>query len=88
MDFDTLSPGRLDEFRYAITTRAGYQSTRPPNFKPVVRTASLRPLEADGPTPDLGIIDARRLAPARRSTARAAEGRKVTLARTHSDRDA
>ena len=36
MDFDTLSPRRLDEFDYAITTRAAYQSTPPPNFKPVV----------------------------------------------------
>ena len=46
MDFDTLSPRRLDDFDYAITTRAGYQSTPPPNFKPVARTDLVRPLEA------------------------------------------
>ncbi|MGH2926554.1 MAG: hypothetical protein ACRDK1_11365, partial [Solirubrobacterales bacterium] len=57
MDFDTLAAGRLDKFRYAITTRAGYQSTPPPNFKPVVRTASFVLWKRQGPTPDLGIID-------------------------------
>ncbi len=57
MDFDTLTPGRLDKFRYVITTRAGYQSTAPPNFKPVVRTASFVLWRRQGPTPDLGIID-------------------------------
>jgi hypothetical protein len=57
MDFDTLSAGRLDEFRYVITTRAGYQSTAPPNFKPVVRTDSYALWRRDGPTPHLGIIE-------------------------------
>jgi hypothetical protein len=57
MDFDTLSAGRLDEFRYVITTRAGYQSTPPPNFKPVVRTPSYVLWRRQGPTPHLGIID-------------------------------
>ncbi len=57
MDFDTLSAGRLDEFHYVITTRAGYQSTPPPNFKPVVRTASYALWRRQGPTPHLGIID-------------------------------
>jgi hypothetical protein len=57
MDFDTLSAGRLDKFRYVITTAAGYQSTPPPNFKPVVHTASFVLWKRRGPTPDLGIID-------------------------------
>ncbi len=57
MDFDTLTPGRLDKFRYVITTRAGYQSTPPPNFKPVVRTTSFVLWKRRGPTPDVGIID-------------------------------
>jgi hypothetical protein len=57
MDFDTLSAGRLDQFRYVITTRAGYQSTPPSNFKPVVRTASYVLWKRQGPTPHLGIID-------------------------------
>ena len=48
MDLDTLSPRRLDDFDYAITTRAAYQSTAPPNFEPVVRTALVRALAALG----------------------------------------
>jgi hypothetical protein len=57
MDFDTLSAGRLDEFQYVITTKAGFQSTPPPNFKPVVRTASFVLWKREGPTPHYGIID-------------------------------
>ncbi len=57
MDFDTLSAGRLDEFRYVVTTGAGYQSTPPPNFRPVVRTAAYVLWRRQGPTPHLGIID-------------------------------
>ena len=40
MDLDTLAPQRLDDFDYAITTRAAYQSTAPPNFETVVMTPS------------------------------------------------
>lgn len=57
MDFDTLPASRLDEFDYAITTRAGYQSTAPPNFKPVGHTASFVLWKRTGPTPPLQIID-------------------------------
>ena len=57
MDFDTLPPNRLDDFKYAITTRAGYQSTRPPNFKPVARTPSFILWKRTGPTPPYQIID-------------------------------
>jgi hypothetical protein len=57
MDFDTLSAGRLDEFQYVITTRAGYQSTPPPNFKRVVGTASFVLWRRQGPTTPIGIID-------------------------------
>jgi hypothetical protein len=32
MDFDTLASYKLDQFDYAITTAAAYQSTPPPNF--------------------------------------------------------
>ncbi|MGE5200228.1 MAG: hypothetical protein ACM3H9_11350, partial [Rhodospirillaceae bacterium] len=59
MDFDTLPPNRLDEFNYAITTRGGYQSTRPPNFKPVARTPSFILWKRTGPTPPYQIIDKR-----------------------------
>ena len=57
MDLDTLAPRRLDEFDYAITTRAAYQSTPPPNFEPVVTTHLLRALAALGATPPLRVID-------------------------------
>jgi len=57
MDFDTLPGPRLDEFDYAITTRAGYQSTAPSNFKPVARTASFVLWKRTGPSPPLRIID-------------------------------
>jgi len=59
MDFDTLPPNRLDDFNYAVTTRAGYQSTRPPNFKPVARTPSFVLWKRTGPTPPYQIIDKR-----------------------------
>jgi hypothetical protein len=59
MDFDTLPPNRLDEFDYAITTRGGYQSARPPNFKPVARTPSFVLWKRTGPTPPYQIIDKR-----------------------------
>ena len=39
-DFDTLDSGKLDKFRYAITTAAAYASTPPPNFEPVPRRAT------------------------------------------------
>ena len=59
MDFDTLPPSRLDEFDYAITTRAAYQSTPPPNVKPVAHTGSFTLWKRIGPTPLLQIIDKR-----------------------------
>jgi hypothetical protein len=57
MDFDTVPPSRLDQFRYAITTRAGYQSNPPPNFKPVAHTPSFTLWKRSGPTPQERIIE-------------------------------
>jgi hypothetical protein len=57
MDFDTLRPTTLDDFDYAITTRAGYQSTAPPNFKPVARTPSFTLWKRDASTPPQEIIE-------------------------------
>jgi hypothetical protein len=57
MDLDTLSPRRLDGFDYAITTRAAYQSTAPPNFETVVRTPSYVLWRRSGTTPPLRVID-------------------------------
>jgi hypothetical protein len=57
MDFDTISSSRLDGFEYAITTDAPYQSTPPPNFRPVAQTRSFVLWRRIGPTPHLSIID-------------------------------
>jgi hypothetical protein len=57
MDLDTLSSRRLDDFDYAITTRAGYQSTAPQNFGVVARTSSYVLWRRSGETPPLGVID-------------------------------
>jgi hypothetical protein len=57
MDLDTLSPRRLDDFDYAITTRAAYQSTAPPNFETVFRTPSYVLWRRSGTTPPLRVID-------------------------------
>ena len=57
MDFDTLAPRRLDDFDYAITTTAAYQSTPPPNFQTVVRTPSYVLWRRAGTTPPLRVID-------------------------------
>jgi hypothetical protein len=35
VDFDTMSPERLDRYRYAITTTAAFQSTPPPHMRMV-----------------------------------------------------
>ena len=37
MDFDTLSPSKLDNYDFAITTSAAYASTPPPSFEEVAR---------------------------------------------------
>ncbi len=57
MDLDTLAPERLDDFDYAITTTAAYQSTAPPNFETVVRTPSYVLWRRTGNTPALRVID-------------------------------
>jgi hypothetical protein len=57
MDFDTLSSSRLNDFDYAITTNAAYQSAPPPNFTPIAKTASFVLWKRDGPTRSLSIID-------------------------------
>ena len=57
MDLDTLSPRRLDQFDYAVTTNAAYASAAPPNFSPVTRTASYTLWKRSGHTPKTGVID-------------------------------
>ncbi len=86
MDLDTLSPRRLDDFDYAITTRAAYQSTAPPNFKPVVRTASYVLWRRVGATPPLQVID-KDGTPGRVLDCSSPQGRRLSAARGHRDRD-
>ena len=86
MDLDTLAPRRLDEFDYAITTRAAYQSTAPPNFKPVVATPSYVLWRRSGPTPPLRVID-KDGTPGRVLDCASAAGPPAGRARGHRDRD-
>ena len=50
-DFDTLDSGQLDKFDYAITTTAAFNSTPPPNFKPVESAGDYVLWERQGDTP-------------------------------------
>jgi hypothetical protein len=50
-DFDTLEPGKLDKFGYAITTDAAYASTPPPSFEPILRSGDYVLWERRGETP-------------------------------------
>ena len=51
LDLDTLAPGKLDRFKYAITTNAEFQSTAPPNLEQVARTDSYILWKRSGDTP-------------------------------------
>jgi hypothetical protein len=57
LDFDTLSPDRLDEFDYAITTTAAYQSSPPQNIRELARTDSYVLWERTARTPRSQILD-------------------------------
>jgi hypothetical protein len=76
MDLDTLAPLRLDEFEYAITTRAAYQSTAPPNFETVVKTPSYVLWRRSGATPSLRVID-KNGTPGRVLDCASPEGRRI-----------
>ncbi len=57
MDFDTLSPSKLDNYDYAITTAAAYASTPPPSFKEVAREGEYVLWERTGMTPRQRVLD-------------------------------
>jgi hypothetical protein len=57
MDFDTLSPSKLDNYDYAITTSAAYASTAPSNWSEIAREGDYVLWERSGPTPRLRIIE-------------------------------
>jgi hypothetical protein len=56
IDFDTVSPHKLDRYRYAITTDAAYQSTAPPNFHQVARADGYLLWKRAGKTPVTKIL--------------------------------
>lgn len=57
LDFDTLSPSKLDNYRYAVTTSAGYASTPPPNWTEVATEGDYVLWERDGRTPATRVLD-------------------------------
>jgi hypothetical protein len=57
MDFDTLSPSKLDNYDFAITTAAAYASTPPPSFTEVAREGDYVLWERTGETPSRRVLD-------------------------------
>jgi hypothetical protein len=55
-DFDSLDPGQLDKFKYAITTTTGYQSTPPLNWKPVEEDGDYVLWQRSGESPRAKIL--------------------------------
>ncbi len=51
LDFDAVSPELLDFYAFAITTKAGYQSAAPPNFRRAAESDDYVLWERVGPTP-------------------------------------
>ncbi len=56
VDFDTPVPTFLDQFDFAVTTDAEYQSLAPPNYVVADRTESYLLWERVGPTPEFGVL--------------------------------
>ncbi|HEY8000437.1 MAG TPA: hypothetical protein VID76_00785 [Solirubrobacterales bacterium] len=57
-DFDSLESGQLDRFKYAITTKAAFQSTAPSNFEPVLQSGDYVLWARSGETPRAKILPA------------------------------
>jgi hypothetical protein len=57
MDFDTLSPSKLDNYDFAITTSAAYASTPPPSFTEVAREGDYVLWERTGETPPSRVFE-------------------------------
>jgi hypothetical protein len=56
VDFDSVVPGALDRFDYAITTSAAYKSAPPSNFKEVGSTDDFILWKRTGKTPLIGVL--------------------------------
>lgn len=57
VDFDTMSPERLDDFRYAVTTTAAFQSSPPPNMSVVDRQGDYELWKRKGKTPEQRVLN-------------------------------
>jgi hypothetical protein len=57
LDFDTIEPRGLDLFRYAVTTRTGYASRAPANWRRILDTRFYTLWERRGPTSDRQVLD-------------------------------
>jgi hypothetical protein len=56
IDFDTVPSDVLDQFPYAVTTSAVYQSQAPPGWKLAASNSSYRLWRRTGTTPPIGIL--------------------------------
>jgi hypothetical protein len=56
VDFDSVVPGALNRFDYAVTTSAAYKSAPPSNFKEVASTDDFILWKRVGKTPLLGVL--------------------------------
>ncbi|MEJ7875175.1 MAG: hypothetical protein WKF62_00830, partial [Solirubrobacterales bacterium] len=56
LDFDTLSPSKLDHYEYAVTTAAAYASTPPDSFAEVAREGDYVLWERAGETPPQRVL--------------------------------
>jgi hypothetical protein len=56
VDFDSTLPIYLDEFDFAVTTNAEYQSIAPTSFTEVDHTDSYVLWKRTGPTPEFGVL--------------------------------
>ncbi len=56
MDFDTLSPSKLDNYDFAITTAAAYASTPPSSFEQIAQEGDYVLWERTGDTPSQRVL--------------------------------
>jgi hypothetical protein len=76
VDFDTMSPQRLDRYRYAITTTAAFQSTPPPHMSMVDTAGPYELWKRNGKTPRQRVLH-EALAPGATLNCNSASGRAI-----------
>ena len=57
LDFDSMTPQYLDSFSYVVTSRTGFRSEPPPNFRVVDETGLYTLWQRRGPTPERQTIE-------------------------------